>query len=186
MSVPSSDVPPPTSDAEKLLAQPAKDGNLDAELAARRPVSKLTIGLGIVVLVVVAFVGGIFTNQALGSSSSSSNTAQGQGQGRGGYNGTRPSGSRPSGTRPSGAPGQGQGRGGTVGTIDHVDGNTVYVKRQDGTVVKVTTSDSTKVELTAPGALTDLKAGDPVAVQGQPDQSGAVTANTIIRQAPQG
>jgi hypothetical protein len=153
-------------------------GDLDQELTqAKRGLSKVTIGLGVVVLALVAFFGGVWTHSAIAGSSTGA-AAQPQ---RGGGNGQRfvyP----PNGGQGGGAPGQGGGfrGGGTVGTVDRIEGNTIYVKLPDGTEVKVTTSDTTKVETTVEGKLSDITPGSSVAVQGQRTENG-VTANTITK-----
>jgi hypothetical protein len=166
-------------------------GDIDQELTqAKRGFGKVTIGLGIGVLVVAAFFGGIWVHSATASSNTAAPAAQNQrGQGRfpggGGYNGG--GGAPPSGA--PGAPGQGGGgggfRGGTVGTIDRVDGTTVYVKMQNGTEVKVSTTDSTRVELTQPGKVADLKAGTSVVVQGSRAEDNSVSAQSITTRPAQ-
>jgi hypothetical protein len=162
-------------------------GDIDQELTqAKRGFGKVTIGLGIGVLVVAAFFGGIWVHSATATASSSTaapaaGTPRGQGRFPNGYNGAPPSGA-------AGAPGQGGAgglRGGTVGTIDRVEGNTVYVKMQDGTEVKVSTTDSTRVELTQPGKIADLKAGTSVVVQGQRAEDNSVSAQTITTRPAQ-
>ncbi|WP_018686010.1 DUF5666 domain-containing protein [Actinokineospora enzanensis] len=181
----------PQPDPEQLLAQPVGGGDLDKQLHnAGKGVSKTTIVLGVVVLVLLAFGGGALTYKAFGSSSS---TPAGQGARAGGYGGF--GGGYGRGTGQGGQPGQGgQGgagapggaRGGTAGTIDHVDGTTVYVKTQDGKVVKVSTSDSTVVDLMSTGKLSDLAPGDTVVVQGQQGSDGTVTARTLTRRQAAG
>ncbi|MEU5690988.1 hypothetical protein [Actinosynnema sp. NPDC020468] len=158
------------------LDQPLPDENLDAKLKqAKGGVNRTTALLGVAVLLVIAFVGGVLTHKAFGTSATTTQQAAGAGRQRG-----------------EGFPGAGQGQGqqgqqgqaarrGTIGTVDHVDGTTLYVKTQDGTVVKVSTSDSTKVELTDQGALSDLKAGNQVVVQGQAGSDGTVAAQTVTR-----
>ncbi|MEV4317728.1 hypothetical protein [Actinocrispum sp. NPDC049592] len=162
-------------------------GDIDQELKqAKRGYGKVTIGLGIGVLVVAAFFGGVWVHSATASSNSNTPAAAGGPRnggrfGGGGYPGN-------GGAPPSGAPGQGGGgfRGGTAGTIDRVEGNTVYVKMQNGTEVKVTTTDSTRVELTQPGKLSDLKAGTSVVVQGQRGgEDNSVTAQAITTRPAQ-
>src|SRR5690349_14896896 len=125
------------SHPEQVISTPVGNEDLTEELArAKRGVGKLTIGLGLAVLVAVAFVAGMWTHSAFAGSGGSGQTA-----GRAGYaGGARAGGQGQGGTGQGGAGQGGFGRGGTVGTVDHVDGNTVYVKTQDGTVVKVSTS----------------------------------------------
>jgi hypothetical protein len=172
------DVSQPT-DPEQVLAQPLPDKDLSGDLGkAKGGVSKVTLGLGVGVLVLAAFGGGVWTHSAFGSTESASAPAAGRagaGGFRGGANGQTP---------PSGVPGNRTGGGfgrGTVGTVDHVDGTTIYVKTQDGKVVKVSTSDTTKVELSKEGAVADLAAGNQVVVQGTAGDDGTVAAQTVTQ-----
>jgi hypothetical protein len=164
----------PQQPPDQVIGAPV-GGDIDKELTqARRGVGKITIGLGVAVLVVAAFFGGIWVHSATASSNTPA-AAGPNGRPGGGYRGGP-------GTGQNGAPGTGQNggfRGGTVGTIDHVDGTTVYVKTQNGTVVKVSTSDQTKVDVTQPGKVTDLKQGENVIVQGQRAADDSVTAQNI-------
>ncbi|MCE7005603.1 hypothetical protein LWC34_22645 [Kibdelosporangium philippinense] len=148
-------------------------GDLDQELSqAKRGLSKVTIGLGVVVLALVAFFGGVWTHSAVAGSSTAA-AAQPQRPGGGGGMRIGPGG---------GGQGQGGGqfRGGTMGTVDRIEGNAIYVKLPDGTETKVTTSDTTKVETTVEGKLSDITPGSSVLVQGQRAEDG-VTANTITK-----
>jgi hypothetical protein len=161
------------------LDQPLEN-DISAELKERKSgFGKTTVILGVAVLAIIAFVGGVFVQKSFGASDTPArqNTAGRQFPGRG--DGSTP----PSGTnRPNGGT---FGRG-TAGTIDHVDGTTVYVKTQDGQIVKVSTSDTTKVQITSDGKLTDLKAGQQVVVQGQAGSDGTVTGQTITQRPATG
>ncbi|HMK13280.1 MAG TPA: hypothetical protein VK461_16950, partial [Acidimicrobiales bacterium] len=79
--------------------------------------------------------------------------------------------------------GSGAAGNGTTGTVKLVDGTNVYITTADGSIVKVTTSDASKVTKAAPGAVSDLKAGDTVTVQGTTGTDGTIAA-TSISQAP--
>jgi hypothetical protein len=139
---------------------------------AKGGLSKVTIGLIAAIALVLAFGGGVLVQKAWGSSTTTAADP--------GANGQRfPRNGNGTGTPPSGAPGFGRGGAGTTGTIDHIDGGTVYVKQPDGTVVKVTTSDTTQVSKTAVGKVSDLKAGETIVIQGQKSGDGTVTAQRI-------
>lgn len=167
---------------ENVLDQPLPDKDLKGDLtSAKGGVSKLTLGLGVGVLVLAAFGGGVWTHQAFGSSASAAAPAARQGGG-----GFRGGAGTDGATPPSGAPGRNGFNRGTIGTIDHVDGTTIYVKTQDGKVVKVSTTDTTKVELSKPGAVTDLAAGNQVVVQGQAGDDGTVAAQTVTQRPTTG
>jgi hypothetical protein len=160
------------------LDQPLEN-DITAQLKERKSgVGKTTMILGVAVLAIVAFVGGVFVQKSFGSTQTPTrqNAAGRQFPGRGDGS-TPPSGSQ--------RPGGGFGRG-TIGTIDHVDGTTVYVKTQNGQIVKVSTSDSTKVEITSEGKLGDLKAGQQVVVQGQAGSDGTVNGQTITQRPTTG
>jgi hypothetical protein len=134
---------------------------------AKGGLSKVTIGLLAAIALVLAFGGGILVQKTWGSTTTTTAAPAGQRFGNG--------------TPPSGV--QGGGRNGTVGTIDRVEGGTVYVKQQDGTVIKVTTSDSTQVTKTVEGALSDLKPGERIVIQGQKGSDGSVSAQRITQGA---
>ncbi|RAS66815.1 hypothetical protein C8D87_103154 [Lentzea atacamensis] len=151
------------------LDQPLEN-DLTAELKERRTgFGRSTIVLGVAVLAIVAFVGGVFVQKSFGSAQNPNrpNAARQ-------FNGTPPSGTNRTNGR------------GTIGMIDHVEGTTVFVKTQNGEIVKVSTSDSTKVQITSDGKLTDLKPGQQVVVQGQPGEDGTVTAQTLTQRPPNG
>ncbi|WP_372671389.1 hypothetical protein [Amycolatopsis kentuckyensis] len=170
----STTTPPPS--AEEIVASPAVEGDLNAEMRrAAKPFSRTTLVLAGLFVLAVAFGGGAWTHAAFGSSSTSSSAP------------TRPSGAQ-GGTGQTGGTGQGGFRGagggrGTTGTVDRVDGTTVYVKTAQGDDVKVSTSDSTTVGVTQQGKLSDLKPGATVTVQGQAGEDGTVTAQAITQQA---
>jgi hypothetical protein len=177
---PTAILPPVEPSAEDIVASPAVDGDLNAEMRrAAKPFSRTTLVLAGLVVLAIAFGGGAWTHAAFGSSSPSTPARQ---AGTGGAQ-ARAQG----GTGQTGGTGQ-QGGGfrggrGTAGTVDHVDGTTVYVKTAQGTDVKVSTSDSTTVGVTQPGKLSDLKPGATVVVQGQAGDDGTVTAQAITQQA---
>ncbi|MBB2914721.1 hypothetical protein FHS43_006033 [Streptosporangium becharense] len=76
--------------------------------------------------------------------------------------------------------GQPGGRGGvTIGTVQRVDGTTLYVKIADGSVVTVKTTGDTAVRVTKEAEVADLKPGGTVVVQGGRAGDGSVTATSI-------
>lgn len=93
-----------------------------------------------------------------------------------------------------GVPGQRGGAGGTgtagtaapgatvsslTGKVTKVDGATLSVQQADNSTVSVTTTASTAVRKLVAGAVTDLKAGDIVAVDGSKTSDTAYSAKTI-------
>lgn len=79
------------------------------------------------------------------------------------------------------AGGGGTGLGGarTSGIITKVDGTTITLKLADGSTVAVTTAASTTVTTSSDAKLSDLAAGQTIAVQGAKDASGNVTATSV-------
>jgi hypothetical protein len=167
----STTTPPPN--AEEIVASPAVEGDLNAEMRrAAKPFSRTTLVLAGLVVLAIAFGGGAWTHAAFGSSTTSTPTAR-----QGGTGGTQ------GGTGQPGGGFRGAGGRGTTGTVDRVDGTTVYVKTAQGADVKVSTSDSTTVGVTQQGKLADLKPGATVVVQGQAGSDGTVTAQAITQEA---
>jgi hypothetical protein len=163
-----------------LLSTSPFEGDLEAELAARPPRMKPgpTLYLGAAILAVVGFAGGIQADRSWGG---------GSGSQAGGAAAQNPFG----GARPGGGQfgGQGSGPGGTgttgsagnmtMGTVQRIAGNTIYLKTADGTTVKVAIDGSTKVKVSKSGTAKDLKSGTSVVVQGSADKNGTVTATTV-------
>lgn len=154
---------------ETLIAEPAVQGDLDAELKqVARPFGKPTLVLAGLFVLALAFAGGAWTHAAFGPSSSTSSA--------------RPATSPAAGQQGSGFGGRTAGGRGTVGTVEKVDGSTVTLKTVQGSEVTVSTSDSTTVGVTQPGKLSDLKPGQTVTVQGRTGSDGSVTAQAIVAQ----
>ncbi|MBB1153232.1 MULTISPECIES: DUF5666 domain-containing protein [Amycolatopsis] len=152
---------------EDLIAEPAVQGDLTAELKqVARPFGKPTLVLAGLLVLALAFAGGAWTHAAFGPSSSTSSARPAAADGQQGPSfGGRSAGGR-----------------GTVGTVEKVDGSTVTVKTMQGSEVTVSTSDSTTVGVTQPGKLSDLKPGQTVTVQGRTGSDGSVTAQAIVAQ----
>jgi hypothetical protein len=104
-----------------------------------------------------------------GSAGGSAVAGGGGGQGRGSTNATMPAGSAVAGRATS-----------TVaGKVTAVSGTTLSVQQADNTMVSVTTNADTAVRKLVTGALTDLKAGDIVAVDGSKTSDTALSAKTV-------
>jgi hypothetical protein len=166
---------PTSPTAEEIVASPANSGDLEKEMkAVSRPLSKVNIWLGVLVVVAFSFAGGAWTHSALAGTSTSANTpARGAAAGAPGQTGQAGAGRQ-------GAAGGATGRG-TVGTVVRVDGTTVYVKTAQGTEVAVTTGAATTVSVAQPGKVSDLKAGASVVVQGATGDDGKVAAQSITQ-----
>ncbi|MGW0517623.1 DUF5666 domain-containing protein [Crossiella sp. NPDC003009] len=122
--------------------------------------SKLTLGLAAAALATVAFAGGMWAATALAADSESA--APGQ---RGGVQ-LGPGGRVP-----------------TAGTVDRIEGDTLYLKGPNGSEVKVTLSADTAVQLGQPGKVNDIQPGATVTVQGERAADGSVTARQVTAQS---
>ena len=162
-------MPDPTPTAEEIVASPANAGDLEKEMKqVAQPFGKLTLWLGAIVVLAVAFGGGAWTHSALaGTSTPTPARAASQPPGQG---------------QAQGQPGTGrQGGRGTTGTIDRIEGTTVYVKTLQGAEVVVSTSDTTTVSVATPGKVADLKPGVTIVVQGATGGDGKVAAQSITQ-----
>jgi hypothetical protein len=183
----------------KLLETSPFAGDLENELAARprRRFSTLTVVLAAGVMLVAGVIVGIQAQKALGGSDAPGGPGtalrQGGGAGGGGFAG-RQGGQGGQGAQGAQGQGGGQGRQGgqggfggrqggfgglTVGTVQKVDGEKVYVQTMDGSVVTVKTTGETAVRLAKEGKVADLKPGGTVSVQGAKADDGSVTATMI-------
>ncbi|MDP9848522.1 hypothetical protein [Streptosporangium lutulentum] len=183
----------------KLLETSPFAGDLESELVARprRHFSTLTVVLAAGVMLVAGVIVGIQAQKAMGGPDATAGAAMRQGAaaagGGGGFGGRQQAGQGAQGAQ--GAQGQGARQGGqggfagrqggfggmTIGTIQKVDGEKVYVQTTDGSVVTVNTSDKTSVRVAKEGKVADLKPGGTVTVQGAKAEDGSVTA-TVINQ----
>ena len=141
--------------------------DLASELAAAAPkryVTRTTRWLGAGALLVAGFIGGVQVQKSYGEPAAAATP-------------NRP-GFPQVGTRPSTAPASG-----TTGTIKLVDGSTIYVQTASGELVTIKVNGQTKVAVASAGKLADLKAGDPVTVQGSTGADGTVTATEVTETA---
>jgi hypothetical protein len=67
----------------------------------------------------------------------------------------------------------------TAGTIQSVDGDTIYIETADGETVEVRTSGDTDVQVTSDGSVDDLAEGETVIVQGDQQDDGSLDATSI-------
>jgi Domain of unknown function (DUF5666) len=151
---------PETGELESALAKPAR--------SKRSFSSTMLLVLGVVVA--VGFVGGLL----LGRATAPENAANLPG------NLPLPGGGNFPGGGTSANGGNLPGGGGfTAGTIQSVDGDTIYVETADGQTVEVRTSGDTDVQVTSEGSVDDLAEGDTVIVQGDQQDDGSVDATNI-------
>jgi hypothetical protein len=70
---------------------------------------------------------------------------------------------------------------GAAGTVDRVEGQTLFLSGPNGQQTRVTLTDQTQIMKQAPGTPADLTPGSRVAVaaQGQPGADGAITAASV-------
>jgi hypothetical protein len=144
-------------------------GQLETELAAKeapRSFRPISLVLAAAILLGAGFGLGATVTRHSGETSSSSQFPAGF----------------PS-TLPSGAPqggGFGGGAGGavTLGTVERISGDTVYIRTSDGSTVKVVTNGSTAVSIVESGSVSDLSPGQSVTVFGS-KSGGSVRASRI-------
>jgi hypothetical protein len=162
-------------------------------VAPRRWVSRTTVALAGLVLLVAGFVGGAQVEKNWGTPNGASNRPAASASGNpfaafgGRFGGTAGGGAAGGGAAGSGASGSGAARGGqngggeTTGTVKLVDGNTVYITTPQNQTVIVKTTGSTTVNVAQPGSLKDLAPGTTVTIQGQTGSDGSVNATSITK-----
>ncbi len=172
-----------------------------AHAAPKRWWNRGTVVLAGLVLLAGGFVGGLQAQKHWGTASTTASRfpaggfgAGGAGAGRyGGGTGRAGAGAYGGGGFGQGAAGAGQGTGqtgaaaatapaATTGTVKLVDGSTIYVQTSDGNVVTVNTNGKTTVSAASKAALSSIKAGQKVTVQGAAGSDGAVTATSVTAQ----
>jgi hypothetical protein len=164
------------------IEEPGHDG-LSAELAAAAPKrwwNKGTVGLGVALLLMGGFLGGVQAQKQWGTSATAASGFPAGGMGRTGGGGFPRTGA-------SGAPGAvpqetaatAAASGGTTGKVKLVNGKTIYVETEDGTVVTVKTDGTTTVSTATKGKLSDVKAGQSITVEGAAAADGSVTATKV-------
>ena len=67
----------------------------------------------------------------------------------------------------------------TTGVVEEISGDTVTVRTQAGGTVAVKVQPDTQVRQLASAAVSDIKPGQTVVVQGQPDVDGKVAARSV-------
>jgi hypothetical protein len=180
------------SETDPLSTSPF-EGDLAEELAKaprarRRP--GLTTCLGAGVVLAVGFVIGAqadrHTGQQGSSSAQSARAIPGGGMPGGGIRGGgmpgQAGGGQGQGQGGSGDPGASGGAGATTGTVQKIDGKTIYVQTAGG-VVQVKVTGTTKIRILQNGSAKNLKSGTSVVVQGAQAEDGTVTA-TSVSQGP--
>jgi hypothetical protein len=163
----------------ELLDDPFAD-DLNERLASAAPrqlANRATYVLVALVIGVAGFASGAQVQKSYGTAAKSPAGATPSGL-PSAIAGFRNGGGANAGAGANGGAGAGGAGRGITGTVKLVDGTTVYVEEADGTVVTVKTSGTTTV--LAPGALSDIKAGSTVTVEGQND-NGTVTATNISK-----
>ncbi|WP_433117479.1 hypothetical protein [Micromonospora sp. CA-246542] len=153
-----------------------------AKAAPRRWWNRATVILAVAVLLVGGFAAGLQVQKSYGGVSAEAGggnrPAGGQRAGQGGFGSgnSRPDGgAAPTSAAPRAASG-------TAGTVKLVNGTTIYVETADGDVVAVKTDGKTSVAVASKGKLSDIRAGQPVTVQGIAGADGTVTATSVTSQ----
>jgi hypothetical protein len=163
-----------------------RDDGLATELAKAAPRNwwnRGTLVLGVLALLLGGFLGGVQVQKTWGTTTAAATAsnarggfnAQNRGTGGAGYLPGFTGGGQQGGAAPTAA----AAAAGTSGTVQLVDGDTIYLKTADGTVVTVKTDAKTAVRTATKSTLKAVKTGDTVTVQGTPDATGNVTATTV-------
>lgn len=150
-----------TSHDTEALPLPPDLGEELAAAAPRRWWNRTTIALLGVVLLAGGFLAGVQAHERWGTSAPSPQNAGGPSGGPGAH--------------PTGSPAAG----GATGTVQLVDGDTLYVTTANGETVTVRTGDATTVKVSQTAGLETLTSGLPVTVEGAPDSEGVITATSI-------
>jgi hypothetical protein len=173
------------TDPLSLLSEPAASDDLTPALA-RRPRVKLPSLTMFLIAAVIA--GGCFYAGALVGKH---NAGTGTGSLAAAFRGAAATGTAGARTGTGGFGGFGGAAGGTggtgaagddtIGTIELVEGNVVYVKTEAGTTVEVKVSNATKISISSTGTVKDLTPGQTVIVGGAAGTGGAVSATSITQ-----
>jgi hypothetical protein len=151
----------------------AEDRAFRDSLRKRRLMTPATKVLAGALVLVITFLAGAYVHDVFGTTS-------------GGASGlpNLPEGFDPSalgggGAFPQGGGGLGQAGGAVTGTIQLVDGDVVYVEAVDGSITKVKLTDDTSITLAQDASAADLAPSQVIVVQGEADEDGTVTAESI-------
>ncbi|HXL94590.1 MAG TPA: hypothetical protein VN969_37140 [Streptosporangiaceae bacterium] len=178
------------TDPLSLLSEPVASDDLTPALA-RRPRVKLP-SLTMFLIAAVIAGGGFYAGALVGKHNAGTGTGSLAAAFRGAAAATGTAGARTGRTGTGGFGGfEGGGTGGTggtgaagddtIGTIELVEGNVVYVKTEAGTTVEVKVSNATKISISSTGTVKDLTPGQTVIVGGAAGTGGAVSATSITQ-----
>ncbi|GAA4620654.1 hypothetical protein GCM10023196_005500 [Actinoallomurus vinaceus] len=174
---------------DDVLSNSPFDGDLEAELAKApkpRRLPGLTAYLGAGALLAAGFGIGAQVDRHFGHQATT--TAQGTrampgggmpGGGMPGMAGGRSGGTGGGRAGTSGAAGAGSGSA-TTGTVQKIDGKTIYVKTANG-VVRVKVTGTTSLRVLRSGSASALKTGTTIVVQGSQAQDGTLTATSVTQ-----
>lgn len=133
---------------------------------------RVLIGLGILVLVILAAGGGFFAGTTIAQNRVRQSFFRGQ------FGGPEGQFQRPVRTPQPGQEGGGRPGGGIMGTIKAVEGDTLVITTQEGET-QVHATDTTLVEKYMTVEVADLEVGEQVVVSGSQNDDGSVTARSI-------
>ncbi|MFN8223925.1 MAG: hypothetical protein U0R50_11855 [Gaiellales bacterium] len=143
----------------------------DVPITPRARLSKVTKLLALLAVALAAFAGGIFAQRQWGAGASSGGGLPGRATlpsfGAGGTNATG-----------EGAAAAGFG-GLTIGEVEYIKGNTLYVTDTNGNTVKVAVPKGTRVSKSVTTNLRGVHPGDNVVVTGSKSSNGTVRATNV-------
>lgn len=137
--------------------------------------------VGVVVLVIVAGVGGFFAGNSFGPNAQAQNVQREFFANRFG-NGGQGGGQFAQGGQGAQQGAQASRRPIAFGTVKSVQGNTIQITAQDGTITTVSTDAKTVIEKTVTGAIADVLPGQRITVMGS--QTGGDLVATQISIQP--
>jgi Cu/Ag efflux protein CusF len=153
--------------ADDGLDEDPFDDDLEERVAALapRPVTRTTLALVGLVVLVAGFLGGVLVQKSFGRTTGSTNATTNF-PGAGAFTGQN-------------SQGRTAAQNITTGTVKLVDGTTVYITLSNGDIVTVRTSNRTTVAARQTVTLKDLKVGQAVSVEGSAGTDGTITATSV-------
>lgn len=151
-------------------------------LRRHRPLPKVTVLLGALVVAGTGFLGGVLVQKHHGGGTTAGSFAAAFAARAGGSSGSGSTSGFGGASRISGAGGfaafGGAGGGATIGQVVTTSGNTLYVETESGSVVAVDASSAT-ITKTVDGTAADLQPGSTVTVVGTKEKDGTVQATSV-------
>jgi hypothetical protein len=167
----------PATEAADDLEPPAGATLLGDSVGPRRRPGRITAVLIGLAIIAIGFLAGAQIQKRYSADATTATTGAPAGLSRSGF----PGGGGFGGPGGGGASSAASASAATTGTVERVDGDTVYLKLPSGTVIAVKTDGSTAVDVSSSASASALTPGASVSVQGQSNDDGSITASRITR-----